>query len=122
MPYLGKIYEVREEMMKVILKTLGVLLMLFGTSVFASALTEPKNSGIIGERFDGYIGIVEGATPDIKSLVNSVNEKRKARYKEIAMKRQQALKKVELIAGESAIKKTSKGNYIFLKGVGWKQK
>ncbi len=108
--------------MKNLIKTVLVLLFATTTSVFASALTAPKAAGIIGERFDGYVAVVSKATPEIKSLVDSVNKKRKIRYKEIANKRQQPLKKVELIAGEAAIKKTLSGNYVFLKGKGWVKK
>ena len=108
--------------MKLLTKTIFILLITFSASVFASALTAPKSNGIIGERFDGYVGIIKDASPKIKALVKSVNQKRKAKYKEIAIKRQQSLKKVELIAGGSAIKKTAPGNFIFLEGKGWKKK
>jgi uncharacterized protein YdbL (DUF1318 family) len=108
--------------MKILTKTILIFLMTFSLSVFASALTAPKSDGIIGERFDGYVGIVKDASPKIKALVKSVNQKRKEKYKEIAIKRQQALVKVEMIAGESAIKKTKPGNFIFLKNGGWKKK
>ncbi len=94
----------------------------FSATSFASELTTPKANGVIGERFDGYLGIVKSAPDNIKALVKSVNNKRKARYKEIAKKRQQPLNKVELIAGTAAIKKTKSGNYIFIKGKGWKKK
>lgn len=109
--------------MKMLVKSLLIVLSLAVSTVYASALTAPKSQGIIGERFDGYVGIVKKpASAKIKTLVDTVNQKRKSRYKEIAVKRQQALSKVEIIAGESAIKKTKPGNYIFLKGVGWKKK
>ncbi|MCW8876863.1 MAG: YdbL family protein [Kangiellaceae bacterium] len=113
--------------MKLILKSFYVLIfsaLIAGASftVAASELTEPKAKGIIGERFDGYLGIVNSAPANIKALVKSVNAKRKARYKQIAKKRQQPLSKVELIAGAAAIKKTKKGNFIFLKGKGWSRK
>jgi uncharacterized protein len=108
--------------MKLLFKTTLILLIAFSSSVFASALTAPKANGIIGERFDGYVAVVKDASPKIKALVKTVNQKRKAKYKEIAIKRQQALVKVEMIAGESAIKKTKPGNFIFLKGKGWKKK
>lgn len=108
--------------MKFISKFFVTFVLLLSSSVFASGLTAPKANGIIGERFDGYVGIVAQASPKVKALVKKVNLKRKARYQAIAKKRQQQLRKVELIAGESAIKKTLKGNYILLKGQGWKKK
>jgi len=108
--------------MKTLIKALFIFLIILSPSVFASALTAPKKAGIIGERFDGYVAIVKDASPKIKVLVNSVNQKRKVHYKAIAVKHQQALKKVEMIAGVSAIKKTAPGNYVFLKEKGWQKK
>jgi len=108
--------------MKLLTKTILILLMTFSASVFAGALTAPKSGGIIGERFDGYVGIVKNASPKIKALVKSVNQKRKAKYKEVAIKRQQPLKQVEMIAGKAAIKRTKLGNFILLEGKGWKKK
>jgi len=108
--------------MKKFINSIAILLLLVSASVKASELTAPKNNGVIGERFDGYVAVVKNASPKIKALVASVNQKRKARYLEIAKKRKQPLKKVELIAGKAAIKKTAKGNFIFIKGVGWKKK
>lgn len=110
--------------MKTIVKSLFFLLVsisLFSLSfeAEASALTQPKKAGIIGERFDGYVGIVKNASAEIKQLVKGVNLKRKAKYQSIAKKQKLSLKKVELVAGQRAIQKTLKGNYVFLKGKGW---
>lgn len=99
----------------------GVFLML-STTVFAVTLSDAKKQGKIGEEYTGYIGIVSGATPEITQLVTVTNQKRKAKYKEIATKRKQPLSTVETIAGQSAMKKTLAGNYIKPKGQGWKKK
>lgn len=108
--------------MKRLLQSILIILVTFSASLFASELTAPKAEGLIGERFDGYIGIVKDAPLEIRELVDSVNQKRKAHYEEIAKKRQQPLKKIELIAGETAMKKTKPGNYIFLADKGWIKK
>ena len=113
--------------MKILLKSIYILVLSvafagFSNVASASELTEPKAKGIIGERYDGYLGIVKNAPADVKALVESVNAKRKEKYKEIAKKRQQPLNKVELIAGAAAIKKTKAGNFIMLEGEGWTKK
>jgi len=113
--------------MKLLLKSFYILafsLIVAGFSADASAsgLTEPKAKGLIGERYDGYVGIVTKAPADVKALVKTVNVKRKAKYKEIAKKRQQPLSQIELIAGAAAIKKTKAGNYIMKKGGSWQKK
>ncbi len=99
-----------------------IMLMLFSVSVFASELTQPKKDGIIGEKFDGYIGLVRSASPEIKALVTETNQKRKEKYQEVAIAKQLPLNKVELIAGESNINKTLVGDYIMLTEGQWQKK
>ena len=108
--------------MKTLIKSLMVILLAVSTSVFASPLSDAKKAGFIGEQYTGYLGIVKDAPPTVKSLVKEINEKRKSRYQQIAAKRKTSLKSVEAVAGASAIKKTAPGNYIKLKGQGWKKK
>ena len=64
--------------MNLFTKSIAILLLLVSGSVFASELTAPKEQGIIGERFDGYLALVSKASPEIQSLVETVNQKRKA--------------------------------------------
>ena len=108
--------------MKLLLKSFLAFLFVISSSAFASELTAPKKAGIIGERFDGYVGVVKDASPEIKELVKKINNKRKDAYKNIAKKRKQPLSTVQKIAGETAMKKTKKGHYIYLKERGWVKK
>jgi len=108
--------------MKMLVRSIFLFVLAFSSAVMASELTAPKNAGIIGERFDGYLGIVKDATPEIRALVEDVNAKRKEHYKAIAVKNKQSLKDVEMIAGETAFSKTDSGNYIFTKDKGWVKK
>lgn len=39
-----------------------------------------RASGVIAERFDGYVEIREASTPDARALVDEVNAKRRALY------------------------------------------
>ena len=73
--------------------TINVLLALFismialSVAVAASALTQPKADGLIGEQANGYIGLVrQDVSGNVKKLVKDVNAKRKARYQSIAEK------------------------------------
>ncbi|WP_196139910.1 YdbL family protein [Aliikangiella sp. G2MR2-5] len=108
--------------MKAINYLILIFLLIFSAQLSASPLSDPKEKGIIGERFDGYLGIVKDASPEIQELVKSVNTKRKAHYMEIAKKRKQSLSQVQMVAGQTTIKKTQKGHYIFLQGKGWVKK
>lgn len=103
-------------------KLLLILMMSFSLSAFSSELTQPKKDGIIGERFDGYVGIVKSASAEIKDLVAKTNERRKEAYKELAVKKQLPLNKIEIIAGETNMNKTLAGNYIMLSEGDWQKK
>ena len=62
-----------------------LLLMLTVSSAFAATLEEAKAAGQIGEKQDGYIGLVQSSVPaDVAALINDVNAQRKERYEQIA--------------------------------------
>src|SRR3546814_13574999 len=44
------------------------------------AYAAARAAGQIGEQPDGYIGVVGAATPDLRALVNNINNQRKAAY------------------------------------------
>jgi len=103
---------------------LALLISMMAVSVaVASALTQPKADGLIGEQANGYLGLVTQDVPaDIKKLVNEVNTKRKAGYQKIAAKQGTSLSDVEKIGGNTAIEKTLKGNYIRDASGRWRKK
>jgi uncharacterized protein YdbL (DUF1318 family) len=94
---------------------LALLISMLTVSVaVASALTQPKADGLIGEQANGYLGLVKQDVPgDIRKLVSDINAKRKAGYQKIASRQQGAnLSDVEKVGGNKAFEKTLKGNYL----------
>lgn len=74
-----------------------------------------KESGMIGERPNGYIGaIVQG--PDLDIIVDTVNNWRKKRYQKIAADNGLPLSTVENQAGKRLFEKAEPGNYIQING------
>lgn len=104
-------------------KILFIGLLLISTScVLALDLKEAKNSGLVGEQLNGYLGIVDkSAGSDVQALVNDINAKRKAKYEAIASQNSTSLETVELLAGKKAVEKTQVGNYVQT-ATGWKKK
>ena len=97
------------------------LFLLLGAQAHAIDLETAKADGLIGERADGYLGIVVDEAPaDVVELVDSVNAKRRQRYQQIAERNQIELADVEARAGQKAIEKTASGGWIFQ--AGWQQK
>ena len=104
--------------------SLALLISMLSVSVaVASALTQPKADGLIGEQANGYIGLVRQDVPaDIRKLVNDVNAKRKAGYQKIAAQQGTSLSEVERVGGNKVIEKTLKGNYIRDASGVWRKK
>ena len=82
---------------------LGVVfsLTLFAPSARADALDDAKAAGVVGEKLNGYLGVVSrGAGADVQRLVQDINLKRRDRYRKIAQATPgSTLSDVEVLAG-----------------------
>lgn len=82
-----------------------------------------KKAGWIGERSDGYVGLVRNDAPqEIRDMVIDVNEDRLKKYTEIAAKHDVDVKAVEKVAGQRLVKKSLSGEYISLDNKTWSKK
>lgn len=108
--------------MKTLIKSIFIVIFALSGTAFASELSDAKGAGLIGEQHNGYLGVVKGADPKVAQLVKATNAKRKAKYKQIAAKRQIPLSQVEQLAGKKTMAKTAAGNFIKPKGKGWTKK
>ncbi|MBL4629670.1 MAG: YdbL family protein [Paraglaciecola sp.] len=103
----------------IIFKSLVVVSFLFSSLAFAMSLDDAKQQGLVGEKNNGYLGIVslqKNVQNDTQSLVNDINAKRKAVYIKLAAKNGITLQQVEKLAADKAYKKTSSGHYLFRAG------
>ena len=73
------------------------------------AYAAARSAGEIGEKMDGYIGIVGAETPDLRRLVNDINIKRRAVYAEKAQENNVTLEEYALSTGCQLILKTTPG-------------
>ncbi len=80
--------------------------------LFALSLEETKAKGLVGEKRNGYLGLVDPTNREARELVADINEKRRQAYQDIARRDGTALSVVESLAGEKAIEKTQPGHYI----------
>lgn len=76
-----------------------------------SELSAAKASGEVGEKPDGYLGVVT-SNPKAEEIVRLINQARKAEYNSVAKNNGISLRNVESIAGQKAIDRTSPGNMI----------
>jgi uncharacterized protein len=89
----------------------------------AGPLEDAKAQGLVGERIDGYVGVVDSGAPgSVKSMVNQVNAEREAKYAEIAQKQGAPVAAVAQIAGTKLIERAPRGEYVMGADGNWRQK
>jgi uncharacterized protein YdbL (DUF1318 family) len=103
---------------------IGLLLLgLGGGPAFAGALENAKAAGQVGERIDGYLGVVDsGAPASVKSMVDQINAEREAKYAEIAKKQGAPVAAVAQIAGKKLIERAGSGEYVMGADGKWQRK
>lgn len=92
---------------------LSSLVLLAAAGALALGLDEAKAKGLVGERPDGYVGIVvDDPSPEVRSLVAQVNAKRKGVYEDIARKRGTSVEAVAALAGQDLVAKAGPGEWV----------
>jgi uncharacterized protein YdbL (DUF1318 family) len=89
----------------------ALLLSTIAFSAWAISLDDAKQQGLVGEMSNGYLGLIIDS-PDAKSLVTSVNEKRKSIYMNLARTNKITMQQVTALAGKKAYDKTQPGHFI----------
>ena len=92
----------------------------FSSLSFALDLDEAKDKGLVGEKDNGYLGLVVNQA-DAQKLIAEINEKRRAIYLELASKKNITLTQVEKLAAQKAYNKTAAGHYLWVNGA-WQKK
>ncbi len=95
------------------------VLSLMPLSAQAISLEEAKQQGLVGERLDGYLGIVGASSPDVVTLVKAINNARRSEYQRIAAQNGQNISVIEKLAAEKAYAKTGRGLYVQDPSGGW---
>lgn len=73
------------------------------------AYAAARADGSVGERINGYLGIVGAATPELQRLVDDINNQRRQVYAERAQAEGATLEQYALTAGCLAIARTVPG-------------
>jgi uncharacterized protein YdbL (DUF1318 family) len=108
---------------RIVALALGLAL-LIGSARFAAAqataIDTAKQAGQIGERYDGYLGVVNSkATADMRSLVDDINAKRREKYAKIAQTNGVSTAQVARIAGAKLLDQTPSGQYVMPREGEW---
>jgi uncharacterized protein YdbL (DUF1318 family) len=99
---------------------IGVLIaavLAVGLPAAALDLDAAKARGLLGERPDGYVEVVDaGASPDVRALAQDVNAKRRVAYEKVARQNGAPVADVAKIAGKKLIDNAPSGAYVKLDG------
>lgn len=103
------------------MKNVRTMLKLAGAAVALGLLASPaqaqrdpayqaaREAGLVGEKMDGYLGIVGAETPELRAMVNDINNRRRAVYAEQAKANNATLEEYAFTAGCLAIARTVPG-------------
>jgi hypothetical protein len=82
-----------------------------------------KDQGVVGERIDGYLGIVNGgADASLIRRVQDINNKRRAVYDDLAEQTNTTTEQVARVTGEKLIGQAGRGEYIMGESGNWTKK
>lgn len=96
--------------MKRLLVVLSVVSLLMASPVLALELHQARQSGLVGEKSDGYVAAVK-STPEVEAFVADVNSKRLQEYTRISQAKHQAVDVVAKLAAPQIISKLDPGSY-----------
>lgn len=84
-----------------------------GRAARAEDLAEAKSAGLLGERIDGFLGVVRAdAPPETRALAQEINARRRAEYAVIAERQGVAPEVVAQLAGERLIERAGPGEWV----------
>lgn len=72
-------------------------------------LADAVRNGQVGERYDGYMGIVGSPSPAVRRQVSAINIQRRSLYSQLAAERQVSAQVVGIATGCQLIAKLSAG-------------
>jgi uncharacterized protein YdbL (DUF1318 family) len=89
----------------------------------AQSLGDLKAQALVGERPDGYLGVVAPAAPaNVAAAVQKLNADRRAVYEQIAQKQNLPLAQVEAVAGAKLVREAPAGAYVMDASGRWLRK
>jgi uncharacterized protein YdbL (DUF1318 family) len=84
---------------------------------------ELRATGLVGERFDGYLGLVGSASPRVRSEMDAVNIRRRAHYTELARQRRAQVEEVAAAAAcEIFAARVAPGQYYLMPDNVWRRR
>ena len=86
---------------------------------YGPAIVQAQSAGLVGERFDGYLGFVRTPSDQLRRQVNQVNIRRRALYANLAQRKGVSTEEVGITAGCSTLARVAVGQYYLPGQGGW---
>ena len=87
-----------------------------------AAILSARRAGLIGERFDGYLGVVNPRAPaDVRRQVAAVNIRRRSLYSNLAARKGVSPEEVGITAACSLLRRIGVGEFYLLNQGGWRR-
>jgi len=87
----------------------------------AAAIVQARRAGLIGERYDGYLGFVVNPSADLRRQVNAINIRRRSLYYDLASRKGVTPEEVGITAACSLLRRIGVGEYYLLGQGGWRR-
>ena len=85
-------------------------------------IVQARSAGTIGERYDGYLGVIGAASPSLRRQVAAINIRRRSLYSSLAVRRGATPAEVGITAACTLLGRVGVGEY-YLMGTGtWQQR
>jgi uncharacterized protein YdbL (DUF1318 family) len=81
-----------------------------------------RSAGLIGERYDGYIGVWGSISPAVRSQVGAINIQRRSLYSNLAGSRQASPQDVGITAGCQLLARVGVGQSYLLADGTWRRR
>ena len=88
----------------------------------SAAIVAARRAGLIGERYDGYLGLSSAnVSADLRRQVGAVNIRRRALYSNLASRKGVTPEEVGITAACSLLRRVSVGEFYLLGQDGWRR-
>ncbi|MEO8177150.1 MAG: YdbL family protein [Sphingomicrobium sp.] len=93
-----------------------------GAQAQTPAVDAARRAGIIGERYDGYLGIAGPVSPSVRSQTATINIRRRSLYNNLAANKGVAPQEVGITAGCQLLARVQVGEAYLLADGAWRRR
>jgi uncharacterized protein len=101
---------------------IAALLLFTAPAAAQEAVVAARSQGLVGERYDGYLGVVGTIPPGLRSQVGAINIKRRALFADLAARRGVSAQDVGVAAACALLARVAVGEAYALADEQWRHR